>query len=127
LQQRAPADGSPAFEIISDGVFLMASYNQTSERTLARQAIEAVKPEQDNEFRILVGGLGMGFTLQKCLVCAVDLGYRAGYLIHPSAKSGLKIANDLIFTTSTIISHYLQTCSQHNGLCIVYETMSCRR
>jgi spermidine synthase len=77
LQQRAPADGSPAFEIISDGVFLMASYSQTSERTLARQAIEAVKPEQDNEFRILVGGLGMGFTLQECLVCAVDLGYAA--------------------------------------------------
>ncbi len=74
LQQRTSADDT-AFEIISDGVFLMASYNQTSERALARQAMEAVETEGTGELRILVGGLGMGLTLQECQICAAKLGY----------------------------------------------------
>ena len=76
LQQRTLADGSAAFEIIADGVFLMASYNQTSERALARHAIEAIQSGTTrDDFRILVGGLGMGFTLQECLVVAAERGY----------------------------------------------------
>jgi len=73
LQQRTLADGSIAFEIISDGVFLMASYNQTSERALAVQAIQALHSERRGELRMLVGGLGMGLTLQECLAQAADL------------------------------------------------------
>ena len=76
LQQRALANGSAAFEIIADGVFLMASYNQTSERALARHAIEAVQSDTTrDDLRILVGGLGMGFTLQECLVVVAERGY----------------------------------------------------
>jgi spermidine synthase len=76
LQQRPLPDGSAAFEIISDGVFLMASYNQVSERALAHHALEAVKTSPGSDLRVLVGGLGMGFTLQETLtgdVASVDV------------------------------------------------------
>jgi spermidine synthase len=73
LQQRPLPDGSPAFEIISDGVFLMASYNQVSARALARYALETVKTRPSSERRVLVGGLGMGFTLQETFTRDVAL------------------------------------------------------
>ena len=76
LQQRPLPDGSLAFEIISNGVFLMASYNQISERALARYTLESVSNESKTDQRVLVGGLGMGFTLQETLsyeVAAVDV------------------------------------------------------
>ena len=76
LQQRPLADGALAFEIIVDGVFLMASYNQASERAVARYALDAL-PDAQSALRLLVGGLGMGFTLQQALsnerVAAVDV------------------------------------------------------
>jgi spermidine synthase len=76
LQQRPLADGALAFEIIVDGVFLMASYNQASERAVARYALDAL-PDVQAGLRLLVGGLGMGFTLQQALsnehVAAVDV------------------------------------------------------
>jgi spermidine synthase len=76
LQQRPLPDGVPAFEIISDGVFLMASYNQASERALAHYALEAVKSGPRSALQVLVAGLGMGFTLQETLasdVASVDV------------------------------------------------------
>jgi spermidine synthase len=85
LQQRRLPDGSPAFEIISDGVFLMASYNQVSERALAHHALEALKISPGCELRILVGGLGMGFTLQETLardVAGVDVVEISPYIIE---------------------------------------------
>ena len=88
LQQRPLADGSLAFEIISDGVFLMASYNQASARALARHALEAVQPSPGSkpvELRVLVGGLGMGFTAQETLtpdVTSVDVVEISPYIIE---------------------------------------------
>lgn len=85
LQQRPLPDGSLAFEIISDGVFLMASYNQVSGRALAHYALEAVKASPCSERRILVGGLGMGFTLQETLtsdVASVDVVEISPYIIE---------------------------------------------
>jgi spermidine synthase len=76
LQKRPLPDGSLAFEIISGGVFLMASYNQVSERALAHYALETVKMSPISELRVLVGGLGMGLTLQETLtgdVASVDV------------------------------------------------------
>ena len=69
-QQRLP-DGSCAFEIISDGVFLMASYNQVSARALAKYGLETVVIRYGSGLRVLVGGLGMGLTLQETLVSNV--------------------------------------------------------
>ncbi|HET6948056.1 MAG TPA: spermine/spermidine synthase [bacterium] len=52
------------YEIICNGVFLMASYNGQSERLLARETLAAV---QGAELRVLVGGLGIGYTVQAVL------------------------------------------------------------
>jgi spermidine synthase len=75
LQRRA-AQGRPAYEIILNGVFLMASYNRASAAALGRLALEPL-PGDGRPLRVLVGGLGMGFTLQAVLGCpqvsAVDV------------------------------------------------------
>jgi spermidine synthase len=76
LQRRSLADGSLVFEIIANGVFLMASYNQSSERALAHHALAALPTDLCPNPRVLVGGLGMGFTVQEFLghqVASVDV------------------------------------------------------
>jgi len=85
LQQRPLPDGSLVFEIISDGVFLMASYTRVSERALARHALEGLKAGPGAELRVLVGGLGMGFTLQEALsgdVASIDVIEISPYIIE---------------------------------------------
>lgn len=54
----------PVYEIIFNGVFMVASYNQLSERRLATLAIE---PLSGKNLRVLIGGLGIGYTLQATL------------------------------------------------------------
>ena len=71
LQRRPMANGAPAYEIIANGVFLMASYNDTSARALTRLALERLRDSSRSGLRVLVGGLGMGFTLQEALVAEV--------------------------------------------------------
>lgn len=68
LQRRAAAEagGRMAYEIILNGVFLMASYNRASAVALSRLALGPLLGE-DRPLRVLVGGLGMGFTLQAVL------------------------------------------------------------
>lgn len=51
------------YEIISNGTFLMATYNGESERVLVKAAIDAL-PDPG---RILIGGLGVGFSLAEAL------------------------------------------------------------
>lgn len=78
-------DGSLAFEIISNGVFLMASYNQISERALARCVFETIPADSNTDRRVLVGGLGMGFSLRQTLdyeVAAVDVVEINPYIIE---------------------------------------------
>lgn len=62
------------YEIICNGVFLMASYNRESSRRLARAALDRVKGDQ---LQVLVGGLGIGYTAGAALedprVGALDL------------------------------------------------------
>ncbi len=69
LQRRSPSGGNgpPVYEVIFNGVFLTASYNCKSERALARLAIESLLAERRDEIRVLVGGLGIGYTLQAAL------------------------------------------------------------
>lgn len=52
------------YEIICSGVFLMASYNRHSDRQLASLALERVRGDG---LRVLVGGLGIGYTAQAAL------------------------------------------------------------
>ena len=66
------------FELILDGVFLMATYNGASSSQLTDAAIGGLKGRRHVE--LLIGGLGMGFSLQRALqyeclhrVCVVEL------------------------------------------------------
>ena len=70
LQQRLGSDeqSKPVYEIIYNGVFLMASYNELSEKRLATLAIEPLASERQ-DIRVLVGGLGIGYTLRAALDC----------------------------------------------------------
>lgn len=51
------------YEIISNGVFLMATYNGESERLLVTAALAAAASPR----RVLIGGLGVGFSLAAAL------------------------------------------------------------
>ncbi|URN03944.1 spermidine synthase [Actinomadura madurae] len=51
------------YEIISNGVFLMDTRNGESERLLVRAATEGL----DGPVRVLIGGLGVGFSLAEAL------------------------------------------------------------
>lgn len=51
------------YEIISNGVFLMATYNGESERLLVTAALDAAASPR----RVLIGGLGVGFSLAAAL------------------------------------------------------------
>jgi len=68
--------GQPVYEIIFNGVFLMASYNERAGKAVATLAIEPLAGERQ-AMRALIGGLGMGYTLQAALdydgIQAVDV------------------------------------------------------
>lgn len=53
------------YEIIYNGVFLMATYNGASERAAVRRALEHLSPA--GGIRVLLGGLGVGYSLQEAL------------------------------------------------------------
>lgn len=72
LQRRLLADGSDVFEIISDGVFLMSSQFHLGEQVLAQQTLLDVEQHLHADRRVLIGGLGMGFTLRETLQHAVN-------------------------------------------------------
>jgi spermidine synthase len=64
------------FEIISNGVFLMDTRNGESERLLVRAALDALGRPGD----LLIGGLGVGFSLQEAVrsasprrICVVEI------------------------------------------------------
>lgn len=77
------------FEIISNGVFLMDTSDGTSERVLVEAAVERCDAPQP---RVLIGGLGVGFSLNRAVrfarVAAIDvveiepaiIGWHARYL-----------------------------------------------
>ncbi|MFP5347675.1 MAG: spermidine synthase [Actinomycetes bacterium] len=65
LRRRAGRDGSaPVYELMSNGVFLMDSEDATSERLLAERVLRHLEGEA---LRVLVGGLGLGFTAAAVL------------------------------------------------------------
>jgi len=70
LQQWVETDkkDKTVYEVIFNGIFLMASYNELSEKALATLAIELLDSER-HELCVLVGGLGIGYTLSAILDC----------------------------------------------------------
>ena len=55
-------DQGKEYEIVMNGVFIMASYNQLSSERLLELPMEKIRSR--DTLRILVGGLGMGFTVK---------------------------------------------------------------
>ncbi|MEU9839526.1 spermidine synthase [Actinomadura sp. NPDC048032] len=55
------------YEIISNGVFLMDTRNGESERLLVRAALDAAARRPGGPARVLIGGLGVGFSLVEAL------------------------------------------------------------
>lgn len=55
------------FELISNGVFLMDTRGGASERLLVRAALERL----EGPARLLIGGLGVGFSLAEALASAL--------------------------------------------------------
>lgn len=63
LRRRTTGTGADVLELRVNGVFVMDTLETTSEIELAAQALEAV----DSPGAVLIGGLGLGFTLQRVL------------------------------------------------------------
>ena len=55
-----------ALELRVNGVFVMDNVETSSERALARGALDALEPSR-SELTVLVGGLGLGFTVAELL------------------------------------------------------------
>ena len=65
LRRRVGADGAPVYEIIANGCFLMASTNAHSAGQLAHLGLQPLRSRAG--LRVLIGGLGMGYTLRAAL------------------------------------------------------------
>ena len=63
LRQRTEPDGSTTLELRANGVFVMDTRETSSERALAREALA----RHEAPGSVLVGGLGLGFTLAEVL------------------------------------------------------------
>ena len=63
LRRRTEPDGSTTLELRANGVFVMDTRETSSERALAREALA----RHDAPGSVLVGGLGLGFTLAGVL------------------------------------------------------------
>jgi spermidine synthase len=65
LRRRSSAGSEPVYELIANGCFLMASFNAFSARQLSHLCLDVLRAPVG--WNVLVGGLGMGFTLQAAL------------------------------------------------------------
>ena len=54
------------YEIYSNGLFLMDTRDGTSEREMVRESLEAL-PKGRSHARVLIGGLGVGFSAREAL------------------------------------------------------------
>jgi len=57
------------YEIIYNGVFLMASYNGASEKAAVKEALNITCSCNEKPANVLIGGLGMGCSLKEALDC----------------------------------------------------------
>ena len=55
------------YEIIYNGIFLMATYNGASEKAAIREAIKKITVRDKDSLSVLMGGLGAGFSLREAL------------------------------------------------------------
>ena len=63
LRERRPEDGPAVLELRANGVFVMDTIETSTERALASAALRLV----DQPRAVVVGGLGLGFTMHEVL------------------------------------------------------------
>ncbi len=63
LRERRPENAPVSLELRANGVFVMDTLEVSTERALATAALELV----DNPRAVVVGGLGLGFTMHEVL------------------------------------------------------------
>ena len=63
LRERRPTDGPTSLELRANGVFVMDTVEVSSEREMARAALALVPAPR----AVLVGGLGLGYTMHEVL------------------------------------------------------------
>jgi spermidine synthase len=63
LRERRPENGPPSLELRANGVFVMDTLEVSTERALATAALELVEQPR----AVVVGGLGLGFTMHEVL------------------------------------------------------------
>jgi spermidine synthase len=63
LRERRPHDGPTALELRANGIFVMDTFEVSTERALAAAALELVERPQ----AVAVAGLGLGFTMHEVL------------------------------------------------------------
>ncbi|GAB3255012.1 spermine/spermidine synthase domain-containing protein [Nocardioides dilutus] len=63
LRERRPEDGPSSLELRVNGVFVMDDLEVSTERALAHEALALV----DDPRAVVVGGLGLGFTMHEVL------------------------------------------------------------
>jgi len=66
LRERREADAPTVLELRANGVFVMDTVETTTERALANEALRLVAEPRE----VLVGGLGLGFTMHEELADA---------------------------------------------------------
>ena len=63
LRERRAADGPTALELRANGVFVMDTVEVSTERAMAQAALKMV----EDPHAVLIGGLGLGFTMHEVL------------------------------------------------------------
>jgi spermidine synthase len=112
------------FEVISNGVFLMDTSDGRSERLLARAALDAVAEPR----RVLIGGLGVGFSLQEVLadarvehvvVVEVEPAVVAWHATHLAAVSGGVLTDPRVSVMTTDLLGLLDIeRSRYDAICL---------
>jgi spermidine synthase len=105
LRERRGAEGPSILELRANGVFVMDTVEFSSEEALASAALELVADPRD----VLVGGLGLGFTMhrvladprvERCTVVEIEedlLGWmRDGTIPHGQAMLADQRANPVL-------------------------------
>lgn len=96
--RKVAIDGRSEYELTINGVFIMASYNHLSSELLIRSAPKYLHTDQD--VHILIGGLGMGFTVNEAC----------------SLRSAAKI--DVVEKHSAVVNWNQQHLAECNQCCL---------
>ncbi|MFD0369064.1 spermidine synthase [Streptomyces sp. NPDC059071] len=127
--RRRDADDRTHYEIIANGTFLMDTSDGRSERLLVDAAMDALPEERRPGAAVLIGGLGVGFSLAHAAADprwgriavaereeAIIDWHRQGPL---AALSGRALADPRTVILHTDLVEYLRTTSDHyDALCL---------